>query len=255
MTLTLRLSTLSILLFAGCGPTVEPPRPTDAGLTADSGSGARDTGSNSSDTGSTDTGSVQDAGNASADVMPAADAGLGEDAGTALDAGPQGPIPCGGPIEEACPNDMICVKNDGLCQGRPNGQFPTGTCQPVLAQCPVAAEADAVCGCGGATYASRCHAQLAGEDVAGPGVCQDQVGYNRCSGARRILLRHPGRSLRCGLFLPTESEHVHPRGEPGSGQPGLRLQRQRAPQLVQCPTSGSEHPQHGTLPLSQTGKR
>ena len=61
---------------------------------------------------------------------------------------------------------------------------PTGTCQPVLAQCPEAAEDDAVCGCGGATYASRCHAQLHNEDVMEPGICRDQ-GYNRCSAQRR----------------------------------------------------------------------
>ncbi len=145
-------------MVLGCGPTVDPPRAVDGGQPA-------------SDAGS---GPVQDAG-------AATDTGQPTDSGTEVDAGPEGPVECGGPIETPCPEGSTCVKNDGLCDGRPNGQFPTGTCQPVLAECPEAAEEDAVCGCGGATYASRCHAQLHGEDVAESGVCRDQSGLNRCT--------------------------------------------------------------------------
>ncbi len=157
--LTLGVSSL------GCGPTVDPPRPVDAGETL------ADTGVEPGDAGfPADTGIVVDGGSVT-------------DSGVAEDAGVQGPVECGGPIQTPCPQGYVCVKNDGLCDGRPNGQIPTGTCQPVLAQCPEAAEDDAVCGCGGATYASRCHAQLHNEDVMEPGICRDQRGYNRCSAA------------------------------------------------------------------------
>ena len=138
----------------GCGPTVDPPRPVDAGETL------ADTGVEPGDAGfPADTGIVVDGGSVT-------------DSGVAEDAGEQGPVECGGPIQTPCPQGYVCVKNDGLCDGRPNGQIPTGTCQPVLAQCPEAAEDDAVCGCGGATYASRCHAQLHNEDVMEPGFAE-----------------------------------------------------------------------------------
>lgn len=78
-----------------------------------------------------------------------------------VDAGAQA---CGGPYGQTCgPYEFCDFDGYNVC-----GATGPGVCAPRPVGCAYGTE---VCGCDGVTYASECHAQQAGTDVASNGAC------------------------------------------------------------------------------------
>lgn len=179
-------------LMAGCGDDDGGGEP-DAGGGMDSGTPP--------DTGPRDAGSAEDAGGSGDDAGP--DAGGGTDGGGGdTDAGPPG-VACDRAGTMTCGAGEYCDYAMGSC-----GVDETGMCRPRPATCM--GGATPVCGCNGMTFANECEANMAGTDVAYPGMCRarmfDDCRVTPCRDAedrcQRCFCPEPGGCYVC--LLPTE---------------------------------------------------
>lgn len=76
-------------------------------------------------------------------------------------------IPCGGPLDVACPHGMFCQTPFGDCDG-------IGSCRDLPEFCPLFF--DPVCGCDGETYSNKCFAYAAGVGIEHDGPCEQRCG-------------------------------------------------------------------------------
>ncbi|MFN8546050.1 MAG: hypothetical protein U0807_17865 [Candidatus Binatia bacterium] len=100
------------------------------------------------------------AGKALAECCTTESSGGGNDGGGTC----EGTLFCGGAEAVACPEGMVCDRQDALCGSAP----ASGVCVPAPASC---AAGSAVCGCDGTTYASDCDRLMAGATKAMDGSC------------------------------------------------------------------------------------